>query len=367
MSASVSSEGMSTADAASYSPMDMAEVADAIGATPLHEAGFSGKGIDIVLIDTGVAPVAALGDATRILHGPDFTPEADDPTTAMRDTNGHGTHIAGIIAGCSDTFRGIAPGARLFSIKAGDREGSTGVRQVIAALELVEQRSGHPDFNPRVVNLAYDALHGTPWDMRELDGVVNRLWDLGIVIVTATGNDGGSGLNLPAACAGTIAVGAVEQQEGAWVVASFSRKGNGQRNPHVVAPGRSLLSLRNPGSAADTDHPEGFVSDEFFRGSGTSQAAAVVTGAVALLLEAIDQMKPAEVRSRMMESAINLEGEATEAQGAGMLQVADALAMSTVEREDALAGTAWLGTAWLGTAWLGTAWLGTAWLGRDWK
>ena len=112
------------------------------------------------------------------------------------------------------------------------------------------------------------------------------------------------------------------------VVPSWSSRGLG-RNPDLVAPGRSIASLRDPNSALDLAHPEARVGDDLLKGSGTSQAAAVVSGAVALLLERRPDLTPDQVKAIVKSSADPLSGPGADAQGAGRLNVMRALAAAS--------------------------------------
>ena len=112
------------------------------------------------------------------------------------------------------------------------------------------------------------------------------------------------------------------------VVPSWSSRGLG-RNPDLVAPGRSIASLRDPNSALDLAHPEARVGDDLLKGSGTSQAAAVVSGAVALLLERRPDLTPDQVKAIVKSSADPLSGPGPDAQGAGRLNVLRALAATS--------------------------------------
>ncbi len=137
------------------------------GAQQYWKAGYTGKGVDVALIDSGVVPVDGLTAPGKIVNGPDLSLESQAPNLRYLDTFGHGTHMAGIIAGRanaavagsydgeSQRFLGMAPDARLISIKVADAHGATDVSQVIAAIDWVVQHRNDPGLNIRVLNLSY--------------------------------------------------------------------------------------------------------------------------------------------------------------------------------------------------------------------
>src|SRR5262249_31377013 len=120
--------------ASSYDPSNdvnsMANIVQRIGADDWWDAGFTGAGVDVALIDTGCTPVDGLDAPGKIVYGPDLSLESQSPNLASLDTNGHGTFMAGIIAGDASDYQGIAPDARIVCIKVGTADGGTDVSQV---------------------------------------------------------------------------------------------------------------------------------------------------------------------------------------------------------------------------------------------
>jgi serine protease AprX len=135
------------------------EVARYMGANEMWNAGYTGSGVDIALIDSGVVPVNGLTVPGKVFNGPDLSFESQYDGIRYLDTFGHGTHMAGIIAGRDDdagtslskaareSFVGIAPGARIVSIKVADAHGVTDVSQVIAAIDWVVQHRRDGDLD----------------------------------------------------------------------------------------------------------------------------------------------------------------------------------------------------------------------------
>jgi serine protease AprX len=242
-------------DAKRYAPTSMYWVAQEVtGAGEYWNNGITGKGVDVALLDSGVAEVNGLRGA-KVVHGPDLSYETDDPALRNRDTFGHGTHMAGIIAGRDDGtpavvqkgdedhFLGMAPGARLVSLKLADASGATDVSQMIAGIDWVVQNRNRNGLNIRVLNLSFGTDGVQSYLLDPLTYAVEVAWRKGIVVVVSAGNDG-----------------------------------DGTRNPDLVAPGASILSLRSPGSLIDAENPAARLAGRFFKGTGTSQAAAVVSG-----------------------------------------------------------------------------------------
>src|SRR4051812_6044166 len=283
---------------------------NAIGAQDLYAAGFTGKGVGVALIDTGVAVVRGLTSG-NVVNGPDLSFDSQDPATAHVDGFGHGTHLAGIIAG-RDTagtpasyldpsnWHGVAPDATLVNVKVGASHGAVDVSQVIAGIDWVVQHAG--DNHTRVINLSYgtDSVQSSMVD--PLAFAVENAWKHGIVVVAAGGNDGDASKTLanPASDPHIIAVGAMDDAGTASTaddtVPSWSTHGTTDRHVDVVAPGVSVLGLRVPGGTADQANPQARVGTRFARASGTSQAAAVVSGEVALLLQANPNLTPDQIK-----------------------------------------------------------------------
>ncbi len=391
----------------------------------------TGDGVGVALIDTGVTPVAGLRDAGKVVHGPDVSFDSQSGPTAHVDGYGHGTHMAGLIAGHDSTslllfrsslddprkFAGMAPEAHIVNVKAGASDGSVDVSQVVAAIDWVVTNKDSHDI--RVLNLSYGTLSEQSVRLDPLAHAVQNAWRAGIVVVIAAGNDGDEGpspLNMPAADPYVIAVGSADHNGSSrladWTMGSWTNTGTAQRRPDVLAPGKSTVSLRVPGSAIDETYPEGRVhgdrSGRFFRGSGTSMSAAVVSGAVALLLQADPSLTPDQVKGLLAATTdvlgpsgstapvgeINIKravdralrggvpaytqehapstglGSLDEARGGSHL--VDAATGQELRGEQDVFGAAWDAPVWAtdsaaGTAWNGGYWRGAQWAGNSWS
>ncbi|MCU1670609.1 MAG: peptidase and in kexin sedolisin, partial [Blastococcus sp.] len=310
------------------------------GAADMWNAGATGKGVDVALIDSGVVPVEGLTAPGKVVNGPDLTPETGTQAKNL-DTFGHGTAMAGIIAGrdsaaaapyagnASD-FVGMAPDARIVSIKVADAQGQTDVSQAIAAIDWVVSNGRKNGLNVRVLNLSFGTDGVQSYRLDPLAYAAEQAWHAGVVVVVSAGNQGNTTgrLDNPAFDPYLLAVGSDNANGTATtaddVVSSFSNGGDGVRNPDIVAPGDHVVSLRDPGSYLDAQYPAARIGDRLFRGSGTSQAAAVVSGAAALLLSERPSLTPDQVKALLTSTAQALPGAAATLQGHGLIDLAAA-------------------------------------------
>ncbi|MFL5738352.1 MAG: S8 family serine peptidase [Actinomycetota bacterium] len=308
------------------------------GASEFWNHGYTGKGVDVALIDTGVAPVNGLTAPGKVINGPDLSFESQNPAFRYLDTNGHGTFMASLIAGKDDNvssvtaappdqFLGMAPDARIVNVKVADAFGSTDVSQVIAGIDWVVQHRNDHGMNIRVLNLSYGTDGVQNHQLDPLAYAAEVAWRKGIVVVVSAGNSGyGSDtLNDPALDPYVIAVGAADTNGTAAKnddsVPTWSSSGDGTRNPDFVAPGTSIVGLRDPGSEIDHDYPSAVVGGRFFRGSGTSQAAAIVSGAAALMVQRTPSITPDQVKGTFVRSTQNIASYKAIAQGAGEMNL----------------------------------------------
>jgi serine protease AprX len=393
-----------------------------MGAHHYWNDGYTGSGIDVALIDSGVAPVNGLTYAGKVVNGPDLSFESQAANLQYLDTYGHGTHMAGIIAGRDDgapeaenadktsTFMGIAPGARIVSVKVADSSGAVDVSQVVAAIDWVVQNRNTNGMNIRVLNLSFGTDGVQDYQLDPLTYAVEVAWRKGIVVVVAAGNAGygTAKLNNPAYDPRVIAVGAAASNgtfnDDGYTVASFSSCGNGNRNPDLVAAGKSIASLRAPGSYADITYPSAQVGNtpRFVRGSGTSQAAAVVSGAAALVIQERPSITPDQLKKLLTMTSEPVPNSSTQCQGAGMMDLDDvhetatpSVASSTqtfplatglgslnaargsaqltdggialAGEQDIFEGTAWNAPDWAAKTWSGTSWSAGVWNGKTWS
>jgi serine protease AprX len=314
--------------------------AQSTGAQAMWRAGFTGKGVDVALIDSGISPVPGINDPSKVINGPDLSFDSQASNLRYLDAYGHGTFMAGIIGGRdvagtpasyadSSHFNGIAPDARILNVKVADSNGLTDVSQVIAAISWVIQHRHDNGMNVRVMNLSFATDSSQSEILDPMSFAAEHAWKSGIVVVASAGNAGwkSGGLVNPAYNPFVIAVGAADPRgtisTADDTIASFSNAGSGGRNPDVAAPGKSMQSLRVPGSYIDQNYGStGDINSRFFRGSGTSESAAVTSGAVALLLQQRPNLTPDQVKVILTGSATSLAGQSAALQGHGELNLA---------------------------------------------
>ena len=337
----------------------MAVTNQTIGADVVQQGGWApgigpltGAGIGVAVIDSGVASMPELRG--RIIASKDFT----DERGLGLDQHGHGTHIAGIIAASGanrfDETRGVAPGANIISLKVLDDQGKGLAANVIAAIDWAVQNRAR--YNIRVINLSLGGAVTQSYRDDPICQAVERAYRAGIVVVASAGNFGKTidgkaiygGVTTPGISPFAITVGALNTKGTPFrsddEIASYSSKGptlfDRLIKPDLVAPGSKILSLRAPGSTLAREHPElviGSGREARLQLSGTSMAAAVVSGAVSLLLDRHSGLGPLPVRMVLQYSA-EFSGAGILAGGTGNLNVLAALSMPNPASAPSIAG-----------------------------
>ena len=268
-------------------PSINSQLADLTGASGLHQHGSSGKGVGIAILDTGVWVDP---ENQRFLNQPQYNAISDRIDDTI-DLDGHGTHLASLIKGVEHQFRGIAPDATLIDIKAFDRLGEADFLDVIRGVQWVIQH--RHELNIRVLNVSISASPELAYWLDPVNQALTAAWHAGITVVVAAGNSGpehGS-VTSPANNPWLLTVGAIDT--GALAskaddrVAPFSAGGptNSRHiKPDLVAPGTFLAGVLPPTSTRSIGD---LTMDErgLWVASGTSQAAAVTSGLIALLIE----------------------------------------------------------------------------------
>lgn len=395
----------------------LADVRAMIGADTGWASSLTGKGVGVALIDTGVAPVPGI-PAAKVQNGPDLSFESQSEELIYLDGFGHGTHLAGIIVGddAATGTKGLAPDVKLTSIKVGTANGAVDISQMIAAIDWVVKHRNDDPANPiRVLNISYaSGALPEPWWNDPLQFAVEQAWKANIVVVVAGGNGGADKMAEPSNDQWVLAVGSTTTQGTRDVrddtIASYTNVG-GSRMPDVLAPGDSVASLRVPGSNVDNTFPGARVGDTLFKGTGTSQAAAITSAGAALLLQFWPWLTASQVkqflidgktwlpngRNGMGELNINgaitklmerpnancqnwtwLDGKGSIDAGRGGVYVKSGgkelrgevsifgSFNSTEWSAKSATHTSWDGGSWMGYRMAGDGWTGTSWASKTW-
>jgi serine protease AprX len=277
----------------------------------------AGRGVTVALVDTGVSPTPDL-NGSRLVRGPDFSGEGDGI-----DHYGHGTFMAGLIAGdgtasanAATRHFGVAPAAKLVSVKVAGADGSTSVSQVIAGIGWVVTHQDAYDID--VLNLSFGVEAPMPYFFNPLSAAVEAAWASGITVVVSAGNDGAGQVTSPGSDPYVITVGAADTAGTASNNNDFVPSWSGHERlrdyskPDVVAPGVSVVSLRAPGSTVDRTHPEGRLDSTYFRGTGTSMSTAITAGAAAVLIADHPTATPDDVKGALIDGATRIGAGARE-------------------------------------------------------
>ncbi len=347
----------------SSASMDITNLAIGLGrvASPAS-GGPSGSGVGVAILDTGVTTSTDLA-ASRIVGWKDLV----NGESAPYDDAGHGTFIAGVIAGdgtaslprdsggqATMQFRGVAPAADIVGVKVLDDTGAGRSSTLIAGIQWA---IAHKDqYNIRVINLSIGGDPVGPASIDPVDLACEAAVKAGIVVVAAAGNEGAFGLGgvvAPGNDPYVLTVGATDtlqtRSTSDDTVAKYSSWGptlfDEYAKPDLVAPGNRVISLRVPDSFIDTNFPDNLIAvktyiptaspdatPSYLMLSGTSCSAPVATGAVALLLQKDPSLSPADVKLRLMDSADPVAKASQYQQGAGALDVAGALQDRSVAR-----------------------------------
>ena len=302
----------------------------------------TGRGVGVAVIDTGVA--GDVQDFQRLSDGSSRVIASAVTNPCAKDANdhyGHGTHVAGLIAGNSlawptghnlyGRYMGVAPRANIVSVKVSDDDGNTTVLDVINGLQFAVDNKAA--LGIRVVNLSLASMTAESYRTDPLDAAVEQAWFNGLTVVAAAGNEGATqdGVTFaPANDPWVVTVGALDDK-GTWMrgddsLAPWSSRGltqDGVRKPDVLAPGVGLVSTLAVGSDFQDLCPGCVVDGRYFRAGGTSMATAVVSGAAALLLEDHPDWTPAQVKGALVSTLDDVPG------AGGVINTANALNASS--------------------------------------
>ncbi|GGM35778.1 S8 family serine peptidase [Dactylosporangium sucinum] len=300
----------------------------------LAENGNEGSGVTVAVVDTGIANVPDLSGKVKS--------RVDVTGTGGGDGFGHGTFMAGLIAGSGaasgGAYRGVAPAAKLIDVKVADAQGRTDLITVLRGLQWVSERA----HEVQVLNLSLSSYSPLPYQIDPLTQGLEALWRRGVTVVVPSGNDGPNAgtVTSPGNDPVLLTAGGLNESGTAKrtddVVGSWSGRGptwQADAKPDLVAPGGQVVSLRSPGSVADTSSPQARVGNGYFRGSGTSMATAVTAGVVAAAIAVQPKLRPDSVKNLLTGTAYAAPGLTRAAgAGAGGLDAAKVLAAAPAWR-----------------------------------
>lgn len=265
---------------------------DVTGADQVWKEDATGEGIGVAILDTGIDKHPSLlsdrkGKKRGIVAWVDFI---DKKSNQPIDPNGHGTHIAGVIAnaqkGADGEYNGMAPDVSLIGVRVLDKTGQGTYEGIIQGLQWV--LTNKDKYHIRVVNLSLQTNVQSPYWADPLNQAVTRAWAEGLVVVTVAGNSGPNPMTItaPGNNPYAITVGAFTDNftPSNWsddYITPFSGAGptlDGFVKPDLIAPGAHMVSTMSPNSYIATNHEANWISGDYFSMAGTSQAAAVVSG-----------------------------------------------------------------------------------------
>ncbi|MCA9978267.1 MAG: S8 family peptidase, partial [Anaerolineales bacterium] len=279
-----------------------------MGVDQAWEEHVNGKKITVAVVDTGIAPMS--WNSGRIIARYD----ALDDGPRIKDPNGHGTMMASLIGNSQkdeNGFMGIAPKVKFVDVRVLNSDGSGNYADILEGLNWVLENQD--EYNIRVVNLSLLAAVNSPYWADPINQAVEALWDAGIVVVVASGNGGSAPMTVavPGNDPFVITVGAftdnfTPEDESDDYLAPFSGAGpteTGFVKPDVIAPGAHMIASVKRNAVWPQEHPDNKVKKEFYETAGTSSAAAVTSGVIALMLQENPDMTPGEVKYALMASA----------------------------------------------------------------
>jgi subtilisin family serine protease len=365
---------------------------DSIGIVAINAADVwpmtTGTGVVVALMDSGIAAHPDLPSG-KVIARVDL---ANDGAPGL-DPAGHGTHLAGIIAGHGTEFRGVAPDARLVDIRVLDQSGEGTLRSVVAGFEwLLDNRAA---LGIRVLNLSFGTTQTSSYHADLLAALAESAWFAGITVVAAAGNDGDDigTISTPGADPFIITAGSFDDQgtrnEQDDRQSAFSSRGptkDGFTKPDVLAPGRRVVSLRSAASQAaplqpDVDPGRSAKNSNnlYTRMSGTSVSSAMVSGVAALVLSFHASYTPTKTKGAIVALGRSISGSPTKAVMAPSAVFAlpravnsqllpSRLLMSALESSGLLgSGTTWEGVTWEGVTWESVTWESVSWESVTWE
>ena len=344
----------------------------------------AGAGVGVALVDTGVTEVEDLRG--RVVQGPDLSGEGDGV-----DRFGHGTFMAGLIAGDGSMSAdrasrhvGVAPGAHVVSVKVAGADGGTSLSKVLDGIGWVVGNADEHGIRVLNLSVAVPPMNGN-YRADPLSAAVEAAWASGITVVAAAGNDANH-VSSPGRDPWVVTVGALDTGDTLgpdddsvpeWSGREATRWGT---KPEVLAPGVSVVSLAAPNSTVVAENPGSVVDGHYLVGTGTSMATALTAGAVAVLTEHHAAATPDDYKAALVASGRDVPGEIGRAVD---LAAADRVEVGPTDEwwqrhpvafnglgvgltEMPWTGSRWAGEEWVGSRWAGSRWAGSRWADEEW-
>ena len=343
-----------------------------------------GTGIGVAVLDSGVNPNGDLYTNMGVNRQVADVSFNSDYNQNPSDGYGHGTHVASIVGGdgseSAGKYIGVAPLVNIVNVKVSNDDGSAMMTDVVAGLQWVLENKN--TYNIRVVNVSLNSSVAESYHTSPLDAAVEILWFNKIVVVVSAGNHGESALFPPANDPFVITVGAVDDKGtnsiSDDVMASFSAYGqtsDGVKKPDIVAPGKNIVArLVNQNMGLANDHPANTVDNQYFRMSGTSMSAPMVSAAAALLLQDEPNLTPDQVKYRLMTTANkSWAGYNSAKSGAGYLDIDAAIRGTTTKsantgvKASQLLTTGSTPITWNSVGWNSVGWNTVGWNTVGWN
>ncbi len=391
-------QGRASNDECTWHCIDLPNVASTfvktIGADQLWNSApyLRGQGVTVAVVDSGIAVNPDLNDylgASRVITRVNFV----NDTMLPDDYYGHGTHVAGAMAGLGQAsdgvYLGVAPEVQLVDVRVMNDHGHGNTSDVIKGLQWVYDH--HDAYNIRVVNLSLNSRVPESYHHSALNAALEVLWFNNIVVVVSAGNGGKQHLYPPANDPFVLTIGSADDKGTVATdddtLSTFSAYGmtaDGFLKPDLVAPGANIVSLlASDDSNLLAAFPQRKVvapnNSTYFKMSGTSMAAAVAAGAVAVLLEDEPQLTPDQVKYRLLATARTFAGPESCAAGAGYLDLAGAVQGTTTESANTglIASqllwnsvddtTLWGSVSWNSVSWNSVSWNSVSWNSVSWN
>ncbi len=381
----------------SISPDPLTNVYDqVIGASQVWNLpkSLQGQGIGVAVVDSGINPSGDLYTdmgVNRQIANVRFNTDYNQNTS---DGYGHGTHVSSVIGGDgSDSggkYIGVAPMVNIINVKVSNDDGSARTSDVVQGLQWV--LNNKDAYNIRVVNLSFNSTVAESYHTSALDAAVEILWFNKIVVVVSAGNQSTGVVYPPANDPFVITVGATDDKGTSSlnddVITSFSAYGTTEaatHKPDLVAPGKNIIArLVNTNMGMAAAHPGNVISGTYFKMSGTSVSAPMVSGAVAILLQSEPKLTPDQVKYRLISTANkNWSGYNSTKAGAGYLDIYAAVKnqitgsantkllpsrlLSSGSNPITFGSVGWNSVGWNSVGWNSVGWNSVGWNSVGWN